>query len=139
MQNPEETMYPQIPQIPPYNDHTTPLAYPPQPARKARWAVIGAYIVGALGLTAAGVSLYLFLSYKSSAAAQLGQMRQQVSQANQALADERSQAANTYNALYTKINSVSSLAPYGMVCSQYFTSPNGGPATYWIPCTDRRP
>jgi hypothetical protein len=116
------------------------MPYPiqPQPQTWARRAVIGAYIVGVLGLAAAAVSLALFLSYKSSVTAQLGQMRQQASQANQTLATTRSEAASTYDALYAKINSVSSLAPYGMVCSQDFTGQDG-PAQFWFPCTDRRP
>ncbi len=61
-------MYSQTPQ---YDDHTMPLAFQPQPRAGRRWAVIGAYIVGVLGLVAVAVTLAIFLSYKGSASAQL--------------------------------------------------------------------
>jgi hypothetical protein len=29
-------------------------------------------------------------------------------------------------------------SPYGMVCSTYLTGPNGGPATFYFPCSAKR-
>ncbi len=132
-------MYSQTPQ---YDDHTMPLAFQPQPRAGRRWAVIGAYIVGVLGLVAVAVTLAIFLSYKGSASAQLTRMRHQLTAMSQELQNARSANASSYDGLSGKVSGLSAivggLADYGMVCTQDLTGQNG-PAEFYFPCTDQKP
>ena len=131
----------------PYEDrtvpqHATPTLYPPTP-RKMPWLALTAITAGFLGLALGAASLTLFLSFKSTTAAQISQLRQELSQAQSTLDKVQSGDASSYDALNTKISSidgiVSILAPYTTACSQALVNQSGGTGLYYYPCSAQRP
>ena len=107
--------------------------------RQVDWRLAGAYIIAALAVGVACASLWLFHSYKVTVATQMTQLRHAVASAQTA----QSKDANSISNLSDQISSASGelvlLAPYRMTCEQYLTGPNGGPTTFYLPCTDVKP
>jgi hypothetical protein len=102
--------------------------------RQVDWRLTGAYIIAALAVGVACACLWLFHSYKVTTQAQITQIRHTLASTQTA----QSKSAITIKSLSGQISSqdgeLALLAPYDMVCSQYLTGPNGGPATFTFPC-----
>ncbi len=127
-----------------YEDQTRP--YSPQTARVAHHIfkhesprlVIFAVIAGLLGLALGAASLTFFLSYKSSAQAQINQLQAAVSNA-QAGNQGNTSSIDGQAAKISAINAaLSALAPYSKICSTDLTGPNG-PAQFYFLCSDQKP
>lgn len=100
--------------------------------------VMLAAIAGLLGLLLGVASLALLVSYRSTATAQMNQVRQELTQAQSSLY----KAQSDYSGLSNKISAIdaamSALAPYSKVCSTDLTGPNG-PAQFFFMCRDTKP
>jgi uncharacterized protein HemX len=126
-------------------ERTTPYG-PPQTARVAHHIfkhgsprlVIFAAIVALLGLALGAASLTFFLSYRSTATAQIRQLQQAVANAQ---ADNQSNTSSL-SGLSGKVSTIdagmAALAPYSKICSTDLTGPSG-PAQFYFACTDQRP
>jgi len=104
--------------------------------------VMLAAIAGLLGLLLGVASLALLVSYRSTATAQMNQMRQELSQEQSNLDKAQSGNASSISGLSNKISAIdaamSALAPYSKVCSTDLTGPNG-PAQFFFMCSDTKP
>lgn len=104
--------------------------------RRINWRLTGAYVIAALGVGVAIACLLVLLAYKNVVGTQMTQMRQTI-------AAEQTQRTNAYNSLTNKFAGMagieSAIAAYSMTCSQYLTGPNGGPTTFYFPCSDVKP
>ncbi len=130
-------------------ERTTPYG-PPQTARVAHHIfrhgssrlVIFAVIAGLFGLALSAASMTLLVSYRSTATAQINQMRQELGQEQSNLSKAQSSDAGSYNGLSGKVSAINTamaaLAPYSKVCSTDLTGPNG-PAQFWFLCSDQHP
>ena len=101
--------------------------------------VIFAAIAGLLGIAVSVASLTFMLQYRSTAQAQIRQLRQAVASAQAAGQGNASSIAGLSGKVATIGGALSALAPFSMVCSQYLTGPGGGPTTFYSPCTDQKP
>ncbi len=119
--------------------HTMPTAGMIRRHSHVSWRLMGAYIIAALGVGVACACLWLLHSYKTSVQAQMTQLRHAVATAQTA----QSKNASRFGELSSRISSAEGqlvlIAPYTMVCSQYLTGPNGGPATFYFPCGMQKP
>ncbi len=106
-----------------------------------RGPVIFAAAVALLGLAVSAASLTLLLSYKSTAQAQVRQLQQAVASAQAATQGRAS--ASQVDSQAAKISrldtAMAAIAQFSTVCSQYLTGPNGGPTTFYFPCSDQKP
>lgn len=119
--------------------HTVAPAHVIPRRKQVDWRLTGAYIIAGFGLAVALASLWLFSSYKTSAASQVTQLRHQLATVQSA----QSKTADNLNGVSSQISSAQGeltlLAPYNSVCTQYLTGPNGGPATFYFPCSMQKP
>ena len=106
-----------------------------------RGPVIFAAAVALLGLAVSAASLTLLLSYKSTAQAQVRQLQRAVASAQ--AASRGSASASQVDGQAAKISrldtAMAAIAQFSTVCSQYLTGPNGGPTTFYFPCSDTKP
>jgi hypothetical protein len=110
--------------------------------RRLNWLLIAAYLAGIAGLALGVTVLVLLLVTESSTNAQLTQLKQEISGMNTRvgkISDSSSSLSRQAGGLSNSVNSLLPLSSYTTICSQYLTGPNGGPATYYFPCTGTRP
>lgn len=104
--------------------------------------VMFAAIVGLLGLALGAAGLTLLVLYKSTATAQLSQMRQEITTVDQQL-QKAQNAANTdasnYSGLSGKVSALgTAMNAWNLICAQALES-QAGPGTYYFPCSSTRP
>lgn len=124
------------PQSPDYMNqaHTVAPAHVIGGRRHVDWRLIGAYVLGGIGVGVAIVCLLFVSSFKSVYANQMSQMRQALSTAQSAQSKDASNISNLSAQLSSAEAELNLLTPYNMSCAQYLTGPNGGPATFYFPC-----
>ena len=104
-----------------------------------RGPLIFAIITGLLGLAVSAASLTLLLSYKSTAQAQVRQLQRAVASAQAATQGRASQVDSQAAKISRLDTAMAAIAQFSTVCSQYLTGPNGGPTTFYFPCSDVKP
>ena len=107
--------------------------------KRVDWRLVGAYVVGGIGVGVAIVCLVFVSSFKSVYANQMTQMRQALSTAQSTQSKDANSIANLSGQLSSAEAELNLLTPYNMTCSQYLTGPNGGPTTFYFPCSDVKP
>jgi hypothetical protein len=85
---------------------------------------------------------FTFVS-RSSTDSQISQLRADIATMQRQQSQANGKMSGQVRDLSGKISSASSvlamLSPYGMICSQYLTGPNGGPQTFYFPCVHQKP
>jgi hypothetical protein len=143
-QDPGQAYYEDVPP-----GHAQP--YPPPPAslrlsepaaaprRAAPWLAVACCLVSIASLLLAA----WVLSAQSAARDTAARQAAQIAQLRQELGKTRAADARSLTGLSGKVNAigitVSGLSSFGLTCSQYLTGPNGGPTTFYFPCSDTKP
>ena len=110
------------------------------PTRKqVDWRLAGAYIIAALAVGVACACLWLFHSYKVTVAKQMTQLRHAVTTAQTAQSKNSGNIKSLSGRISTAEGELVLIAPYDTICSQYLTGPNGGPSTFYFPCSMQKP
>lgn len=108
---------------------------------KVSCATAGPLLVGALGVMLAAATLAVFLVWKGSVAAQIDQLRNELTTAqSQAASNSKglSGLSTRVNGIRSDVNSLGDqLGGYAEVCSQYLAGSNGNPATFYFPCQQK--
>jgi hypothetical protein len=111
----------------------------PSPRRGFQWLALACCLVSIASLVLAAWVWSAQSSARQAAARQATQM----AQLRHALAKARASDARSLTGLAGQVSGMDSalnaLAPYNRVCSQYLTGPNGGPTTFYFPCSDVKP
>ena len=104
--------------------------------------VIVAAAAAVLGLAIAAAALTMFLLNQNSTAAQVRQLRQELTAEQSTLSQARASSDGQYHSLSGKITSIDNalnyLGQFNTTCTQDFTGPNG-PAEYWFLCSNHLP
>jgi hypothetical protein len=109
---------------------------------RSKWPLIAAYLAGIAGIIVGVTVLVLLLVTKGSINTQLAQLKHEIAgtstQANK-IGNSNASLSQQVGGLSNTVNSLPPLSGYTAICSQYLTGPNGGPATYYFPCTGTKP
>jgi cytochrome c-type biogenesis protein CcmH/NrfF len=100
-------------------------------------ALVVAYLVAVAALAVACFALALFFGNRASETSQIQQLGRALDSTraqNAQLARSNSKLAGQVSGLDNLISPLIPLGVYTDRCSQYFTGPNGNPATYELPC-----
>jgi hypothetical protein len=125
--------------------HAAPSALPGKPrshAKRSDTATIVLALLAALGLIAAGTSLWIAVIVRNSANTKIGQLQAQISTQAAALRNASANGSANYGSLSSRVNvmngKLNTLAPYSSICSVLSTGPQGD-QDYFIPCSEQRP
>lgn len=104
-----------------------------------RWAVPLTAAIAAVSLGVAIAAAALFLSYKSSATAQITQLQQAVSNGQQAAQSNTSGIDRLSGKVSTIGAGMAAIAPFSQVCSTDLTDASGNPAAFYFMCSPTKP
>jgi len=143
-QEPGQAYYEDVPP-----GHTQP--YPPPPAslrlsepapaprRGVPWLAVACCLVSIASLLLAAWVLSMFQSYKGTVAAQIRQVQQAQQKADRAASGNTRSISGLAGQVSGMDSTLNAIAQFSTVCSQYLTGPNGGPTTFYFPCTLQKP
>jgi hypothetical protein len=103
----------------------------------------GSIIVALVAVVVSAAALTFTFMSRSSADSQIRQLRADITTMQKQQSQANGKMSGQVRNLSGKISSAGSvlamLSPYGMICSQYLTGPNGGPQTFYFPCVNQKP
>ena len=103
----------------------------------------GSIIVALIAVVVSAAALTFTFVSRSSADSQISQLRAAIATMQRQQSQANGKMSGQVRDLSGKISSAGSvlamLSPYGMICSQYLTGPNGGPQTFYFPCVNQKP
>jgi hypothetical protein len=85
------------------------------------------------------VCLWLLTSFKQVYAAQMMRVNHAVTSVQTAQSKDAKNIKNLGQEYNGMTGVVSAITAFDMTCSNYLTGPNGGPTTFFFPCTDQKP
>jgi hypothetical protein len=106
------------------------------------WMVIAACVFGTAGFAVGVTVLVMLLITEGSVNTQLARLKHQIAGTSTQISkirDADSSLSQQVGDLGNSVNSVLPLSRYTSICSQYLTGANGGPQTFYFPCSSQRP